>query len=414
MTKALIILAALLGGLLLGIALDGAGVPIAETVGTMWLNGLKMTIVPLVVALLVIGIARTAAAARAGRIAFWSMMGILAITAMSIVIGMTLTPLLLEAFPIPAESAAAMRTALGSVAEVTAPPGFGESLKLIVPGNVIDAAARTDILPLLVFTLVFAFALTRLPDKQRTTLTDFFDALAAAMVVVIQWVLWLAPVGVFALAFVVGATAGSAALGTLAHYIVIVSIPGLTVTALAYLIARAGAGIPVGRYARVISQPQLLAISTQSSLACLPICLEKAEELGVPEEHAGVTLPMCVALLRATGPAMNVAVAIYIAFWFDVPIGPAQIGLAFFAAMLASLSAVSLPGTVSFFSSMVPICVALGVPIEPLALLIAVETIPDITRTLGNVTTNVALAATVSKRAGSGVAGGPETADVTP
>jgi len=401
LTKALIILAALLAGLVAGIALQGTGVGIAETVGTMWLNGLKMTIVPLVVALLVIGIARTAAAARAGRIAFWSMMGILAVTAVSILIGMSLTPLLLEGLPIPAESASAMRRALGTVAEVTAPPGFAETFKLIVPANVIDTAARTDILPLLVFTLIFAFALTRLPDKQRGTLTDFFDALAAAMVVVIQWVLWLAPLGVFALAFVVGAVAGGSALGTLAHYIVIVSIPGLAVTALAYLIARFGAGIGFGRYARAISQPQLLAISTQSSLACLPICLEKAEELGVPEEHAGITLPMCVALLRATGPAMNVAVAIYIATWFEIPIAPAQLVLAFFAAMLASLSAVSLPGTVSFFSSMVPICLALGVPIEPLALLIAVETIPDMTRTLGNVTANVALAATVSKRAGT-------------
>lgn len=400
MSKALTILAALLAGLLLGIVSGGVGTQIAETIGTMWLNGLKMTIVPLVVALLVIGIAKTAAAARAGRIAFWSMAGILAVTAASIVIGMTLTPLLLELFPIPVESAAAMRAALGSVAEVTTPPGFAESFKLLVPANVIDAAARTDILPLLVFTLVFAFALTRLPDTQRATLTGFFDALAAAMVIVIQWVLWLAPIGVFALAFVVGAVAGAAALGTLAHYIVIVTIPGLAMTALAYLLARFGAGIGIGRFARAIAPPQLLAISTQSSLACLPICLEKAEELGVPEEHAGVTLPMSVALLRATGPAMNVAVAIYIATWFGIEIAPAQIALAFFAAMLASLSAVSLPGTVSFFSSMVPICVALGVPIEPLALLIAVETLPDITRTLGNVTTNVALAATVSKRVG--------------
>ncbi len=402
MSKALIILAALLAGLFLGIVSGGRGTVVAETVGTMWLNGLKMTIVPLVVALLIIGIAKTAAAARAGRIAFWSMSGILALTAFSVIVGMTLTPALLNLFPIPAESAAAMRTALGNVAEVTAPPGFAESFKLLVPSNIVDSAARTDILPLLVFTLVFAFALTRLPDDHRTTLTGFFDALAAAMIVVIGWVLWLAPVGVFALAFVVGAVAGGSALGTLAHYIVIVSIPGLAMTGFAYILARFGAGIGFARYARAIAPPQLLAISTQSSLACLPICLEKAEELGVPEEHAGVTLPMCVALLRSTGPAMNLAVAIYIATWFGIEIAPAQIALAFFAAMLASLSAVSLPGSVSFFSSMVPICVALGVPIEPLALLIAVETLPDITRTLGNVTNNVALTATISRRAGGG------------
>jgi proton glutamate symport protein len=401
MSKAWIVFVALIGGLLLGIvAGEGAATPIAELVGALWLNGLKMTIVPLVVALLVIGIARTAEAARAGRIAFWSLSAILSVTAISIVIGMALTPALLAVVPIPADSAAAMRAALGGVSEVTAPPGFAETLRGLIPANVIDAAARTDILPLLVFTLVFAFALTRLPPAQRGVLTGFFDALAAAMVVMIQWVLWLAPIGVFALAFVVGAVAGGSALGTLAHYIVIVSIPGLAVTALAYVLARGGGGIGFGRYARAIAPAQMLAISTQSSLACLPIMLRKAEDLGVPEEHAGVTLPMCVALLRATGPAMNVAVALYIAIWFGVEIGPGQLALGFFAAMLASLGAVSLPGTVSFFSSMVPICIALGAPVEPLALLIAVETLPDITRTLGNVTTNVAIAATISKRAG--------------
>ena len=402
MSKTWIILASLVSGLLLGIAVGpGAATQAFETVGALWLNGLKMTIVPLVVALLVIGIARTAEAARAGPLAGWSLAGILSVTAVSVVIGMLLTPVLLSLFPIPATSADAMRAALGGSGKVETPPGFTETLRALVPANPVDAAARTDILPLLVFTLVFAFALTRLPRAQRETLTGFFDALAAAMVIVIEWVLWLAPLGVFALAFVVGAVSGAAALGTLAHYIVIVSIPGLVVTALAYPVGVFGGRVGFGSFAKAAAPAQALAISTQSSLACLPIMLKKAEELGVPEANAGVTLPMTVALLRATGPAMNVAVALYIAAWFGVEIGPAQYAVGFLAAMMASLGAVSLPGSVSFFSSMVPICVALGVPIEPLALLIAVETLPDIVRTLGNVSMNVALTTAVSERASS-------------
>ncbi len=405
MTKALIILASLIAGLFAGIAIGTGPVEqVFELIGALWLNGLKMTVVPLVVALLVMGIVKTAEVAQAGRISAYSIGGILAVTATSTLIGLFLTPVLLGWFPIPAESAAAMRAALGGAEAVATPPGFFETLRGIVPGNPIDAAARTDILPLLVFTLVFAFAITRLPAEQRGRLTGFFDALAAAMIVVIEWVLWLAPIGVFALAFTVGAVSGTAALGTLAHYILIVSMCGWVVTALAYPLARFGGGIPIRRYATEIVQPQALAISTQSSLACLPIMLKKAEAMGVSEAHAGVTLPMTVALLRATGPAMNVAVAIYIATWFGVEIGAPQMALGFFAAMLASLGAVSLPGSVSFFTSMVPICVALGIPIEPLAILIAVETIPDITRTLGNVTTNVALTATVDRMVGKDAA----------
>ena len=398
MKQALIILASLLAGLFAGIAIGTGPIEqVFELIGALWLNGLKMTIVPLVVALLVMGIAKTAEVAQAGKISAYSIGGILGVTAVSALIGLFLTPVLLAWFPIPAESAAAMRAALGGAEKIATPPGFFETLRGLVPGNPIDAAARTDILPLLVFTLVFAFAITRLPADQRGRMTGFFDALAAAMIVVIEWVLWLAPIGVFALAFTVGAVSGAAALGTLAHYILIVSICGWVVTLLAYPLARIGGGVPLGRFATEIVQPQALAISTQSSLACLPIMLQKAEALGVPESRAGVTLPMTVALLRATGPAMNVAVAIYIGTWFGVEIGPAQMVLGFFAALLASLGAVSLPGSVSFFSSIVPVSVALGTPIEPLAILIAVETLPDITRTLGNVTTNVALAATVNR-----------------
>lgn len=401
MTKALTILAALLLGLGAGIAIGPGSVErIVELVGALWLNGLKMTVVPLVVTLLIMGIAKTAEVARAGPLASASLAGILTVTAISVLIGLFLTPLLLQWLPMPTASAEAMRTALGGAEKVEAPPGFAQTLRGLVPSNVIDAAAKSDILPLLVFTLVFAFALTRLPAAPRATLTGFFEALAAAMVIVIEWVLWLAPVGVFALAFVVGATAGAAALGTLAHYILIVSICGWVVTALAYPLAVFGGRLPLFAFAREVAAPQALAISTQSSLACLPVMLKKAEALGVPEPHAGVTLPMCVALLRSTGPAMNVAVAVYIANWFGITVGPAQMFVGFFAAMLASLGAVSLPGTVSFFSSMVPICIALGVPIEPLAILIAVETLPDITRTLGNVTMNVALTATVHEQVG--------------
>ena len=110
---------------------------------------------------------------------------------------------------------------------------------------------------------------------------------------------------------------------------------------------------------------------------------------------------MAVALLRATGPAMNLAVALYVANWFGVELGPAQYGVAIFAAVLTSMGAVSLPGTVSFITSCAPICIAIGAPVEPLALLIAVETLPDIFRTVGNVMHDVAVTGTVSRQTGT-------------
>jgi Na+/H+-dicarboxylate symporter len=408
MSNATRILVALVAGLVLGIAGSTfapsfaiSAATIADPIGSLWLNGLRMTIVPLVVSLLITGIAATAEAARAGRVAGRALAWILAIMGISAVVGAVLTPVFLHFFPLPVDSAAALRAALSTAPAVGTVPPFADFLRAIVPTNPITAAANDAILPLMIFTGVFAFALTKLPDEPRERLTGFFSALSDAMIVVIEWVLKLAPIGVFALAFVVGARSGVAAFGALLHYVIIVASVGIAVSLCAYPLARFGGGIAVGKFVRAIAPVQAVAISTQSSLACLPIMLEKSEDLGVSEATAGVSLPMAVALMRATGPAMNLAVALYVASWFGVHLGPAQYAVGILAAMLTSMGAVSLPGQVSFVTSIAPICLALGIPVEPLALLIAVETMPDIFRTLGNAMMDVAMTATVAQQTGT-------------
>ena len=405
MSNALRILLALVVGLALG-TIGAAIAPYtaklaadyADPVGALWLNGLRMTIVPLVVALLITGIVQSAQAARAGRMAAGTVLAIVGLMTLSAIVGAILTPLFLSLVPMPAESAAALKAALSTAPEVAAVPPFGEFLRALVPTNVIAAAATDQILPLILFTTVFAFAVTRLPEDQRVTLSGFFAAVADAMIIVIGWILVLAPIGVFALAFVVGARAGAGAFGALLHYVAIVSAVGIAIGAIAYPIAVFVGRVSLGRFAREVAPVQALAISTQSSLACLPLMVQRSMALGVREPTAGLVLPMAVALLRVTGPAMNLAVALYVANWYGVELGPAQYAVAILAATLTSMGAVSLPGTVSFITSIAPISLAIGVPVEPLALLIAVETLPDIFRTMGNAQTDVALATAVEAR----------------
>ena len=217
------------------------------------------------------------------------------------------------------------------------------------------------------------------------------------MLVVINWVLWIAPVGVFALAYVVGARAGGSAFGALAHYVIIVSAVGVVIWLAAWPLARIGAGIGFVRFTRAIAPSQAVALSTQSSLASLPAMLRGAASLDIPVAASGVVLPMAVAVFRATGPAMNLAVAIYIAYWFGVELTPAMLAMGVAAAAITTMGAPGIPGQASFVTSIAPICIAMGLPIEPLALLIAVEMLPDIVRTVGNVTMNVAVAATVDR-----------------
>ena len=146
---------------------------------------------------------------------------------------------------------------------------------------------------------------------------------------------------------------------------------------------------------------QAVAISTQSSLASLPAMLAACRTLGVRETTAEFVLPLAVALFRATSPAMNLAVAIYVAHLAGVELTPRRIAAGVAVALLTTIGSVSLPGTISFVTSIGPIALAMGVPIEPLALLVAVEMLPDIMRTVGNVTMDVAVTATVDRNTAS-------------
>lgn len=403
MKAALFIVGALLAGILLG-ALAGATSPdfaiasagIAQPIGGLWLAALQMTIIPLIVSLLITGINAASSAARAGRIAARSVVTFIIILWCSAIFAAIVMPLILQAFPASVEAAAALRSAAGVESTTANVPGFADFLQSLVPTNPIAAAANDAILPLIVFTTVFAFAITRLPDEKRAPLTSFFDALGDAMLVVIGWVLLVAPIGIFALGYAVAVKTGLAALGGLAHYVATVSSIGILETLFAL-----GLGIWVSRsgashFVRAILPSQAVAISTQSSLASLPAMLESAKAVGVPEERSDVTLPLAVALFRFTGPAMNLAVVIYVAHLFDMPLTLPMLAAGVAVAATTTLASVSLPGTISFITAIAPIAAAMGVPIAPLAILVAVEQLPDIWRTVGNVTMDVAVTKMVS------------------
>jgi Na+/H+-dicarboxylate symporter len=377
-----------------------AALGVASFVGTLWLNALKMTVIPLVVALLVVGVAKSAEAAQTGRVAGRSVLWIVIICTVSAVFGAIATVALTDAFPLARATATLLQGALANVEKASAPlAGPAEFFKGVIPPNLFTAATNGDILPLTVFALLFGLALTRLAAPARKSVVTFFEAIGDAFVIIIDWVLMLAPLGVFALAFTVGSAAGGAAFAGLGHYVVIISLIGVIVTLAAYPLASFLGRIGSISFARGMIAPQAVAISTRSSLASLPAMLTASREMGIRENVADVTLPIAVALYRATGPAMNTAVAFYVAHWLGIQPSVSQMIAATAVGAVMSYGAVSLPGEVSYISSIAPIAVTLGVPIAPLGLLVAVEMVPDIFRTVGNVTHDVALAAIVDRDA---------------
>ena len=401
------VLIALIIGLLAGAWAQSLGdgmrepaLQVSGFIGGLWLNALKMTVIPLVVALLVIGIAKGAEAARAGRIAGRTVTWILILCTASAIFGALMIELLTGLFPLPVAQAQAMQAGLAGLDQSTATgpmPGIADFFKGIIPDNVISAAANGEVLPLVVFAMLFALAITRIENERRRTLTAVFEAMADALLIIIGWVLWIAPLGVLALAFSVGASAGGAAFAGLGHYIVLISVIGILVTLWAYPIAAIWGRVGLGKFGKAMIAPQSVAISTRSSLASLPAMLAAARVIGVRDQVADVTLPLSVALFRATGPAMNTAVAFYVAHWLGYEPTMTQIIAATAVGAVMSYGAISLPGEVSFISSIAPIGMALGLPIAPLALLVAVEMVPDIFRTLGNVTLDVAVTTAVDR-----------------
>ena len=387
----------LVAGLALGWAMAGSAVldevlPVTDVVGALWLRALQMTIIPLVAALLVLGIARLVGAASAGAVARRMLLLVVAILFLSGLSTALLMPLLLALFPPPEAARALLET--GSVAAQEVPNLADFILSLVAP-NVIAAAAETAMLPLTIFFALFAVAVARLPAGQRDGLLGLFLALANAMLTLIGWVLWLAPVGVFALGIGVAAQAGGGAFATFLHYILTVTAMGTVVFIGGYLLAWFGGRIAPHRFARAMIPAQAVAFSTQSSLASLPAMLASAKRLGLRDSTADFALPLAVAIFRATSPAMNMAVAIYVAILAGVELTPAVLLAGVAVAFVISVGSVSLPGSISFVISIGPIAIAMGIPVEPLALLVAVEMLPDIMRTLGNVTMNVAVASTV-------------------
>jgi len=392
------ILLALVSGLLIGIALVAVDAKLALTItgftqpiGLAWLHGLQMVIVPLIIGLLVTGVGAAADAARAGKLALRAVLTMIVILWSTTLMSAIVTPLLLDLWPLPAAWSAALRQALTGAQPVGAVPTLGAFFETIVPSNVVSAAAGDSFLPLTVFALALAFAITQLAPEPRAMLTRWFEAITDALLIIIAWVLRLAPIGVGALAYGVGARTGAAAFGALLHYIVVVSAIGFVVLLSAYPVAALFGRVSVLRFARAAAPAQAVAISTQSSLATLPTMLAASESLGAAPAAAGIVLPLAVAVFRATSPAMNLAVALYIAHWLGVPIGPGALAAGVCTAAITTMGSVSLPGTISYIASVAPVAFAMGVPIEALGLLIAVETIPDLFRTVGNVTMDIAI-----------------------
>ncbi|MDW2980260.1 MAG: cation:dicarboxylase symporter family transporter [Rhodanobacter sp.] len=391
---------ALIGLLLAGwnetVALQVASV--AQPIGKLWLNALQMTVVPLVLALVVVGVNTATDAAASGRIARRAIVVFIVVLTGGALFAALAAPLVFSLFP----HNPALITALDHAsvpAAAQAAPNWIDTLVAIVPNNAIMAAAQSAMLPLVVFALFLGFALTRIAPARRAMLMEFFQAISDAMIVIVRWVLWIAPLGVFALILSVCARSGLGMLSALGVYVLVECLLYLAVTAMMLPLAVAFGGEKLRRFALALVPAQAVAISTQSSLASLPAMLESADRrLGYPQQVAALVLPMAVSLFRLTSPVQYVTSAVFIAWAYGIDLTTAQLLAGALLAVVISLGSVGLPGQVTFIATNLPVAQAMGLPLSPLGLMLAVDTIPDALATLGNVTGDLTATSVVARQ----------------
>lgn len=362
---------------------------IAEPVGTLFINAIRMTVIPLVVASLVVGVAGTGDARTVGRLGLRSVfLFVLAVGAAAVFAAALSFPLLarLQIDPTVAhalrESAARSEPGTASVQALS----LARWVTDLLPANVFKASADGAMLPLILFAVLLGLALTRVTADRGAAVLRVAEGIAEAMLVLVGWVLRVAPLGVFALAVPLAARMGLAAAGALVYYIALLSFVSVAFIGLVlYPAAVLIGGVPLARFARAAAPAQAVAFTSRSSLAALPATIDGARTgLGLPEDIVSFFLPLAASMFRVGAAMAQVVGVLFIARLYDVPLHASQLATIVVTVVLTTFSVPGIPAGAIIV--MAPVLYAAGVPVEGLGVLLGVDTIPDMFRTTANVT----------------------------
>lgn len=380
-----------------------------EPIGTAFIRLITMVVVPLVVASLLIGTASLGDLRKLGRIGGKTVVYYLATTAVAVGIGLLLSNLILPGSRIDPTTRDELSAAFAGEAEekmelAAEKPSIVETLLGMIPRNPFEAAARMELLPLIVFTILFGAAITLVAKERRDAVLRVAEGVNDTVMVLIDWIMKLAPYAVFALIAAVVARFGLDLLRSLLFYALTV-VAGLLLHAFGTyaLVLRFLVKLnPVTFYRRIAKAP-LVAFSTSSSNATLPVTMETAEEdLGVSAPVASFVLPLG-ATVNMDGTALYQAVAVmFIAQIYALPMGLEQQLTIVLTATLASIGAAGVPSAGIIILILVLQSVGIGgaEAAAGIALILGVDRILDMLRTAVNVTGDLAAACFVARSEG--------------
>jgi Na+/H+-dicarboxylate symporter len=397
------LLAGLIAGGLIHAANSAALFGIAafiEPIGSLWIGAMRMTVVPLIVAMLFASVASDASPETLGRIGIATVGAFAGLLVFSAATALLIARPLIDDMKLAADAANAMRATAtagavetaGAVAKI---PSVASWLTSLAPSNVIKAAADGAMVSIIVFTLVFALAARRINPALRDSLIALFGGIANAMTRIVGWILAFSPIGIFAIVLGAVSRRGAELGGAMAYYVIAVSSALVLFALLMYPVASMIGQIPLGWFTRAVLPAQVVGLSSGSSVASLPALVEGARALQLPSSVTGAVVPLSASAFRVATPITWLMGALFLAKLYGVTL---SVSATLMIAVTAIALSFTIPGVPHGAQLMLaPLLVRYGIPAEGVALLIAVDTIPDLLGTVTNVTGDMVVAAVVAR-----------------
>jgi Na+/H+-dicarboxylate symporter len=359
-----------------------------------------MTVIPLVVSAILIGVTSMPDPGHVGRIGGRASVAFLVLLGVAATFATVVGPLALGALRIPPFAAAVLRASAANATDLVMaapkPVGPGQWLVDLVPSNPFKSAADGAMLQLIVFALLTGVAVSRIGEAPRDALMRVVQAVYETALMLVRWVLVAAPVGVFALAVSLATRLGVAAAGAVVFYVGAVSAMTLGFALVFYAVAWLIGRRSLPDFARACVPSQVVAFSSRSSLVSLPALLQGADDvLHLPVAIRSFVLPLAVAMFRPAGAIAIPMGVLFVARLYGVELTAPQLVAVAVAAVLTTFSAPGIPG--GSILVMVPVLVSAGLPAQAVGLLIGVDAIPDMFRTLTNVTGDMAVATVLAR-----------------
>lgn len=402
------VLAGLVSGLILGIAASLSDstlllslVAVIQPIGTIFLRAIQMTVIPLVMASLIVGIAGGSDASALPRLGARALALFAALVSLAAALTAAIAAPLLSRIQVsPATVQALIEDAAATGGGEASVPSLSEWVVSLVPANPIAAAADGAMLPLIVFTLALGAALTQLQPESRMPVVAFFRGVAEALIQLVRWVLRVAPFGVFALAAPLAARLGIAAAGALMQYVA-VSAALMTVFTLGilYPLAIIGGRLSLRRFARAVAPAQAVAFSSRSTMATLPAMIDVAKRLDLAPATGAFLIPLAASIFRFGSAVGQTVGVLFAAQLYGVTPNLPQLVTIVLTVVVTTFAVPGIPG--GSILVMVPIMLAADLPVEGVALLLGADTIPDMFRTTANVTGGISAAAVLGRQDGA-------------